>query len=209
MRIVRPVAHDVIEAMAAYDTVGVVHCCITGRNVCLVPGTNTKFRLIDFSHAFVGAVAPAGLSLDLPREYLAPEAVFGMQFGIGIDMWALDCLLVEIASGKSIFSARNNVNHLAAFAALMRMPDMGFVAASPRKADLFDTETGWVAKGYLDIDRPEKSNNLRSFLGTADVQFCDFLMAIFVWEPDKRLSPKAALTHPWIANRDARVADVP
>jgi dual specificity tyrosine-phosphorylation-regulated kinase 2/3/4 len=145
------------------------------------------------------------MKLNLPRHYVAPEVVLGMQFGIGVDMWALGCLLVEIASGKNIFAARDDVNQLAAFAALIGMPEVEFVGASPRAADLFDPETGWIAKEDLDTDRPEKSMNIRAFLGTADAQFCDFLMEIFVWEPEKRISPAAAITHPWIANRDARV----
>ena len=208
-RLVRCIAQDVVNAMNFYHSLNVVHCSVTGRNVMLVPGTNAEFKVIDFSNAFVGDVAPSDWALDLPREYWSPEAVLGLPYGIGLDMWCLGCLLVEVTAGKRLFVAKDRINQLATFLELFGSPTPEFIESVPRNDRYWDPNTRRLYPECLDEKKAERSLNLRNFLNTADNQLVDFLTKIFVWDDKRRLSPADALQHPYIANTDARLPDLP
>lgn len=206
-RLVRAVAQDLVQAMCEYSKWGVVHGCITPSNVLLVPDTNASFKLGDFSHAFIGEVRPYEWKLDLPYEYRCPEVVLDLPYGIGLDMWCLGCLLVQLTVGKRLFVAKDDINQIATFIELMGNPTPEYLESIPKYENVWNPDTKQLYPDDLDQKRPEKSLNLKQMLGN-DSQMADFLSRIFVWEPEQRLTPEEALNHPWITNRDARLPEL-
>ena len=209
MRLVRCISQDVVNAMNFYTGLGIVHCAITGKSVMLVPGTNAEFKLIDFSHAFLGQTAPREWFVDVPREYRPPEMILGLGFGVALDMWCLACLIVEATSGKRLFVAKDDINQLATFVELFGSPTPEFIESVPRSDDFWDPNTRRLYPECLEEKKAERSLNLRTFLNTNDNQLIDFLTKIFVWDPSQRLTPEQALEHPFISNQEARLPDLP
>jgi len=73
----------------------VLHTGLRGSNVLLGPGT--AVRLADF-----GCALRAGGPVDsLRRPWLAPELLAGGEPTEASDVWALGCLVVEMASGRT------------------------------------------------------------------------------------------------------------
>ncbi|CAD7702830.1 unnamed protein product [Ostreobium quekettii] len=47
------------------------------------------------------------------RHYRAPEVILGLGWSYPCDMWSLGCILVELATGDTLFQTHDNLEHLA------------------------------------------------------------------------------------------------
>ncbi len=46
------------------------------------------------------------------RAYLAPEALFNLQYGTAFDMWSAGCILAELFKGVPLFLGPKNAGEL-------------------------------------------------------------------------------------------------
>lgn len=46
------------------------------------------------------------------RHYRAPEVLLGLEWSYPSDIWAIGCILMEIYTGKVIFSPKGDLEHL-------------------------------------------------------------------------------------------------
>ena len=79
----------------------------------LVNTKNNSLKLCDFGFARL-----LGQSEDLTdyvatRWYRAPELLLGStNYGFGVDMWAIGCIMAEISDGQPIFPGESEVDQL-------------------------------------------------------------------------------------------------
>uniref|UniRef100_A0A3P9MLY0 Protein kinase domain-containing protein n=1 Tax=Oryzias latipes TaxID=8090 RepID=A0A3P9MLY0_ORYLA len=97
----RPVAQQLLVALRALKTIGIVHCDIKLNNVMFVNHQSYpyKVKLIDF-----------GLAREKPSlsrisdiqivGYKAPEVVFGCPLDEAVDMWSVGCVLASMYKGQ-------------------------------------------------------------------------------------------------------------
>ncbi|KIJ33395.1 hypothetical protein M422DRAFT_35508 [Sphaerobolus stellatus SS14] len=65
-----------------------------------------KFMLADYSHAQMPAfniLTPRITNYISPEPLRAPETVLGINWGEGVDIWALGCLIFQLITGKQLF----------------------------------------------------------------------------------------------------------
>ena len=62
------------------------------------------------------------------RPYRAPEVVMGLRYGFAIDMWAAGCVMFEMLSGRPLFTALEDPEHLAMVQRVAGMPIPQFMA---------------------------------------------------------------------------------
>lgn len=209
-RLVKCVAMDVINQMKDYQSVGVtLHGQILPENILLVPETNAEFRLIDFSNSILERNIPKDYEFEVPKSYMPPEAILGMEVGEPFDMWCLGCLLVYLTTGKQLFEASDDANVLNEIIGLIGLPNDRVKKKIPaaKRQEFFDKSTGGIKKNLLgpsSTPKKEPSVNLKMFLNTDDQQLVDFLTKIFTWDPDDRITVDQAARLPYIADVDSR-----
>lgn len=78
-------------------------------------------------------------------------------------------------------------------------PDQDLLGRSTRKKLFYnsDNEPKIVANSRGKKRYPD-TKNIREILRGADIKFVELVLMCFEWDPNKRITPKLALNHPWI-----------
>ncbi|XP_044227981.1 homeodomain-interacting protein kinase 2-like [Thunnus albacares] len=104
---IRSITEQLVSALGALKTVGVIHTNITPQNIMLVNQKETPFRvkLIDFSSAIKAAEVKRGLIMQ-PVAYRSPEVILGLPISEAADMWSLGGVLATLYLGSVPFPQR-------------------------------------------------------------------------------------------------------
>ncbi|KAL5612734.1 hypothetical protein BROUX41_004181 [Berkeleyomyces rouxiae] len=173
---------------------------------------DTEIRLIDFGSAtFQDEYHSSVVST---RHYRAPEIILGLGWSYPCDIWSIGCILVEFFTGDALFQTHDNLEHLAMMEAVVgHRIDSSLVQAVNRTSSR-STSGNPAAKFFkrlrLDFPTPETSRASKRFVkamktlediipanNTFLKSFLNLLRQIFVYDPAKRITAKAALQHPW------------
>ena len=63
--------------------------------------------------------------------------LLGIPYDLSIDMWSLGCILVEMHTGKPLFSGRDEEDQLCRIIEVLGMPPEHLIEQSPKKAQFF------------------------------------------------------------------------
>lgn len=135
------------------------------------------------------------------RFYRSPEVILGSSYGLGIDMWSFGCILAELWTGYPLFPGENEQEQLACIMEIFGPPDRHLVERCTRKKLFFDS----VGKPRVTVSskgrrRRPSSKTLAQALKTDDDAFVDFIARCLRWDPDRRMKPSEAISHPFITN---------
>ena len=116
---VLPVAHDIVEALAAAHSMGIVHRDLKPANVML---TTSGVKLLDFGlarlHTSAGTAPDDPLTFEglalgtIP--YMAPEQLRGEEADTRADLFAFGAVLYEMVTGQRAFAADSEAARIAA-----------------------------------------------------------------------------------------------
>jgi serine/threonine protein kinase len=99
------IAAQIASALAALHRVGVIHCDVKPENVLVLNarGASPKIKVIDFGVSrFCDEPPPEEVSIAGTPAYMAPEQWRGRP-ELASDVYALGCLLYELATGETPF----------------------------------------------------------------------------------------------------------
>uniref|UniRef100_A0A452ZR27 Protein kinase domain-containing protein n=1 Tax=Aegilops tauschii subsp. strangulata TaxID=200361 RepID=A0A452ZR27_AEGTS len=134
-RAVRGYAADVAAGLAYLQGVGMVHGDVKARNVVI--DVDGRAQLADFGCARK-AGAGGGSIIGGTPAFMAPEVARGEEQGTAADVWALGCMVVEMATGRAPWSGMDGD----ALAALHRI---GYTEAVPEVPEWLSAD----AKDFL------------------------------------------------------------
>eukprot|EP00933_Yihiella_yeosuensis_P062535 TRINITY_DN65509_c0_g1_i1.p1 TRINITY_DN65509_c0_g1~~TRINITY_DN65509_c0_g1_i1.p1 ORF type:complete len:484 (+),score=114.60 TRINITY_DN65509_c0_g1_i1:103-1554(+) len=123
------------------------------------------------------------------RWYRAPEILLGStSYTKGVDLWSVGCILGELLSGKPIFPGTSTMNQLDRIMEVTGRPTPDDVDAikSPFAATMLES---------LPMSRPKPLNEMFS---NASLEALDMLRGCLMFNPQKRISAKEALRHPYV-----------
>lgn len=117
-------------------------------------------------------------------------------------MWSLGCILAELFTGYPLFPGENEQEQLACIMEIFGPPDKHLVERCTRKKLFFDS----VGKPRVTVSskgrrRRPSSKTLSQALKSEDEAFLDFISRCLRWDPDRRLKPQEAISHPFITNQ--------
>jgi serine/threonine-protein kinase PRP4 len=209
----RVYAQQLLVALHHLRACGVVHADVKPDNI-LVNARRTVVKVCDLGSAmFAGdnEITPYLVS----RFYRAPEVVLGLPYDHPLDMWSVGCVLFELATGRILFPGRTNNEMLK----LMMDAKGPFPRKMLRKGEFaprhFEPDAG-MSFALLEEDKatgrplrrlvphPAVKADFAALLAGQSpdrrklAQLADLLERMLALDPERRITPKEALRHPFI-----------
>ena len=152
------------------------------------------------------------------RWYRAPEILLGSNaYGKAVDLWSLGCIFGEMLGGKPLFPGSNTLNQVERVGQVIGAPDTNEVTKlnSPYTLEMLDGMKFPMgerkADGKREMVKFDRSNPpvpgqagsddlmgaWRSVYPKAPDDANDLMMQLMQYDPDKRITPEAGLTHPY------------
>ena len=139
------------------------------------------------------------------RFYRSPEVILGSEYGLGIDMWSFGCILAELLTGYPIFPGENEQEQLACIMEIFGPPPRDIIEKCTRRKLFFDSALKpRVTVSSKGRRRRASSKSLSMAIKCDDEAFLDFISQCLRWDPDRRLRPDQAASHPFITNEPMR-----
>ncbi|KAM3585690.1 uncharacterized protein V6R79_024565 [Siganus canaliculatus] len=220
---VRVIAHQLLVALCALKSLKIVHADIKPDNIVLINHKLKPFKvkLIDFGlsidaddiNTYYRAQAVA---------YRAPEVMLGIPYNEPIDMWSLGCVLVFLCSNRHLVPLKCPYEAIRAIVQMQDIPDHmlqagrlayryfnkgrktfgGTLKMNTRfeyqqitgKIPIQDNRPGITFRGLERCYATFKNINMIQ----DSKAFLSLLQQILHVDPEQRITPSAALRHPYI-----------
>lgn len=212
---VRLYAAQLLQALYHMRNCGVVHADLKPDNI-LVNDRRNVVKVCDFGSAMFAGEDNEVTPYLVSRFYRPPEVILGMKYDHALDMWSMGCVLFELFTGRILFPGRTNNEMLklvmeAKGPMPKRMLRKGvfvgkhFEGAEPNSVFCLleeDRITGRPVRRL--IPNPTVKKDFSAMLAGADgdrakvVQLADLLDRMMALDPEKRITAKDALRHPFI-----------
>lgn len=221
LHLVRTIGRQLLTALAflARPEISVVHGDVKPENVLLCDAHRARVKLIDFGSAApapadAAAAAATARRCVQSRYYRAPEVLLGLPHAAPIDVWSLGCLLVEMHAGSPLFPGTDARDMLARISALLGPPPSHMLSGLGTTATTCATTTAFGATsttsgmprtveevaralaGVVDAARAARGGQA-GHTGADYACFCDAVARMLAYDPAVRITPAAALAHPF------------
>ncbi|PYI13792.1 kinase-like protein [Aspergillus violaceofuscus CBS 115571] len=215
---IRVYAQQIFLGLSLFRKCNILHADLKPDNL-LVNENYNVLKVCD-----LGSASPTTENEITPylvsRFYRAPEIILGIPYDHAIDVWSIGCTLFEIATGKILFTGRNNNQMLRSIMEcrgkyppkLLRrgsLTHLHFDEMLNFHSQEEDKVTGRPVVRVVDFKKPTR--DLRTRLmgkGTRGMTesetkeltlFLDLLERCLNLNPEKRCTPTEALRHPFIS----------
>ncbi|CAO3687411.1 unnamed protein product [Rhizopus stolonifer] len=219
IKAVRAYAQQLFLSLSLLQKCNILHADIKPDNILVSESRNT-LKLCDLgsaSDASDNTITPYLVS----RFYRAPEIMLGLNYDYGIDIWSVGCTLYELFTGKILFPGRNNNQMLKHIMELKgRFPNK-LLRKAQFTTEHFDGDYAFLSHEIDKVSKNEivkkitfikpvrdiKSRIMAASTSDSDEEnrlvqaFVDLLDKCLILSPDKRLTPKEALSHPFITGK--------
>lgn len=194
--LVKRISVQILIALRHIHSLGIIHRDLKLENILLKHENKSSVKLIDFGSS---TMHPNQFySYVQSRYYRAPEVLFGCGYDNKIDIWSFGCIVVELASGKSLFPGLDLKDQVHKIVNVLGMPPNALIDRG-RKKKLFFDKTGALLESKKGANAKKKK--LSDFVDENDEIFKDFVLKCLDWNPESRISAEEALKHPWIKNQ--------
>lgn len=163
-----------------------MHRDIKPQNLLIDP-TCHILKVCDFGSAKkISEESKQSVSYITSRYYRAPELMFGArEYSTAIDIWSAGCVIAELIIGEPLFKGE-----LANSQLIEIIKKLG----SPTPEQILIMNPDYKRKNFPAIE-PQAWDLI--FDESTNIDALDLMCKLLVYEPDKRIRPIDALTHPW------------
>lgn len=189
------ITFQLVYAINYLHTRQLIHRDLKPSNILI--NSDCTIKLSDFGLALTpdeGDTSKNLLSQYITDDsYRSPEMLFSMnKYNEGIDVWSLGCIVAEMYYGKPFITGENVSLLLNRIISITGHPEDAYVdTLSPYAKTLFnamkDPKKEKISNGELAKVLPNAPSNAR-----------DFILQCLEFDPDKRISSKTLLSHPYI-----------
>ncbi|KAI7859809.1 kinase-like domain-containing protein [Circinella umbellata] len=220
IKAVRVYAQQLFLSLSLLKRCNILHADIKPDNV-LVSESKNILKLCDLgsaSDASDNEITPYLVS----RFYRAPEIIMGISYDYAIDVWSAACTLYEMFTGKILFPGRSNNQMLKHMMEVKGRFSNKMVRKGQFMSQHFDEDNNFISVEIDRLSNKEFVKKMTIVKPTRDIKsrimaasssgvteeegrlvlaFIDFLEKCLMLSPDKRLTPKEALAHPFITGK--------
>ena len=221
LRRIRSVAQQCLEALDYMHSLGLIHCDLKPENVLIQSYSNCQIKVIDFGSSCY--ITDHLTSYIQSRSYRAPEVLLGCTYGQKIDVWSLGCILAELWTGNVLFHNHSVASLLSRIIAIIGPFPKLMLAEGVNVPKYFTASNRLYESSYdveveSDTEEDESNSNnanseqkveeyillypkktsLKHRLRVNYEKFIDFMENLLQIDPNKRMSTRQALQHPFL-----------
>ncbi|KAJ8322939.1 U4/U6 small nuclear ribonucleoprotein prp4 [Batrachochytrium dendrobatidis] len=217
IKAVRIYAQQLFLSLSLLKKCNILHSDIKPDNI-LVTENKSALKLCDLGSASdisENEITPYLVS----RFYRAPEIMLGLTYDYALDIWSIGCTLYEMSTGKILFPGRSNNHMLRLIMDLKGKFPHKMLRRGQFTCEHFDDSLNFLQQETDKISgkdvvktvtliKPAKELKQRLLVGVNKLpedeqwlmnQFVDLLDRMLHLSPERRLTVKEALTHPFIS----------
>lgn len=165
---------------------------------------NCETAITDFGNSYFFSKRTKNEIQD--RRYRAPEVILNLNYGYGVDIWSMGCVVFELLTGFILFEPEENqlnkdLNSLFLMEKFLGPMPLSMKKASKRNKFLFDKERKYHIKNVEEFSPSLLRDKLvKQFLfsETEATEINQFLLEMLKYNPNKRATAKDLLNHPWL-----------
>ncbi|CAG9330865.1 unnamed protein product [Blepharisma stoltei] len=197
LSLVRRFCLQIIQCLEFAASHRIIHCDLKPENILLKHQNKSSIKVIDFgSSCFEDEKLYTYIQ---SRFYRAPDIILGLPYTMAIDMWSLGCIAAELHSGCPLFPGESEAEQLLCIMEVKGVPPDSILERSTRKALFFEEDnTPKIAPNSRGKKRFPGTRNLNERVKSTDPEFLSFIQRCLDWNPDTRMTPQEALSHPWM-----------
>lgn len=220
LKYAQSVLTSILPVLDVFDELRLIHSDIKPENILhRFPKSNDAFKLIDFGSSMFenNFYVPYIQS----RFYRAPEVVLRLPYDNKIDMWSLGCVIAEIVLGLPLLPGQTELHLISLMNKTIGEIPRVMSINSPLKDQLFLPDGSLKSPQLLCEENNENFvedfkpyfiyESLDDIIQSCDTEeevvnndfeskyvFLDLLKKMLIYEPQKRISPKEAMNHPFL-----------
>ncbi|KAI9312097.1 kinase-like domain-containing protein [Dichotomocladium elegans] len=220
IKAVRVYAQQLFLSLSLLKRCAILHADIKPDNI-LVSESKNALKLCDLgsaSDASDNEITPYLVS----RFYRAPEIIMGLSYDYAIDVWSAACTLYELFTGRILFPGRSNNQMLKHIMEVKGKFPNRMIRKGQFCSQHFDEDNNFISVEIDRLTNKEFTKKIQIVKPTRDIKtrimtsssggvteeegrlilaFIDFLDKCLTLSPERRMSPKEALTHPFITGK--------
>lgn len=187
---------QLVQAIQWCHSNQVIHRDIKPEN--LLVNIRTKvLKLCDFGFARVMARPSEDLTdYVATRWYRAPELLLGStNYGFGVDMWAIGCIMGEISDGQPLFPGDSEVDQLFIIQKILG-------PMSSEHLEMFMTNVRFAGLRFPDMSKPETLQ--KRYMGKLSKRALQFMQVLLSMDPADRPNSNECLNDAFFETTDRR-----
>ncbi|XP_031552901.1 uncharacterized protein LOC116290059 [Actinia tenebrosa] len=196
----KEVTTQILGVLGFLKRENVIHADLKPENILLESGRKMRIKVVDFGNAIRWVHQEMSLYYDnfelQTLLYRAPEVMFGVPFGPEIDMWSLGCIVAELYLGEPLFMEQSKMGILQEMVSVLGpFPRIPFQSGKfySEFAGFISSKSGPLVPS-LETRLMKKLHNMKNFT------FANFLSGLLQYNPNNRLTPVQAASHPFLAS---------
>lgn len=217
LNLTRKFAQQLCTALLFLSTpeLNIIHCDLKPENILLCNPKRSAIKIVDF-----GSSCQLGQRIYQyiqSRFYRSPEVLLGIPYDLGIDMWSLGCILVEMHTGEPLFSGANEVDQMNKIVEVLGMPPKYLLDQAHKTRKYFEKlpSEAYILKKSKDGKKYKLpgAKKLHDILGVESggpggrrvgepghsmseyLKFKDLILRMLDFDPKMRVTPYYALQH--------------
>lgn len=190
---VRKYMYQLLRGVEYCHSHNIIHRDIKPENILI--SKNGALKLCDFGFARTMSIGGKYTDYVATRWYRAPELLVGdVEYGKGVDIWAVGCIFAEISNGMPLFPGESDLDQLAH---IMRC----FGKITNRMVQIFRRNPL-----YANVELPPQAivETLDDRFPGVQKNWLAFLKACLKNDPDQRESCSTLMSMPYFADKNFR-----
>ncbi|EIE27517.1 cell division control protein 2-like protein B [Coccomyxa subellipsoidea C-169] len=188
---VKSYVYQILKAMQFCHAHRVLHRDLKPQNI-LIDRASSTIKVADFGLArcFTPPIRPYTHEV-VTLLYRAPEILLGSQlYSTPVDMWSIGCIFAELVNGTPIFLGDSEIGQLFKIFEVLGTPTDNVWGGVTNMPDWQAQFPQW----------PQQ--DLAQVVPRLDPEGVDLLRQMLEYDPQKRITAKRALQHPYFADFD-------
>ncbi|CUG91203.1 mitogen-activated protein kinase, putative [Bodo saltans] len=190
---VRKYMYQLLRGVEYCHSHNIIHRDIKPENILI--SKNGALKLCDFGFARTMSIGGKYTDYVATRWYRAPELLVGdVEYGKGVDIWAVGCIFAEISNGIPLFPGESDLDQLAH---IMRC----FGKITNRMVQIFRRNPL-----YANVELPPSTicETLDDRFPSVPKSWIAFLKACLKNDPDQRESCSSLMSMPYFSDKNFR-----